>query len=140
MEVSMLLNRKLTHYSHLAFLSLILLFSSASQLSYAAEVTATVDLTTANQNLLEAARYSDTERIAQLLKILGINVNYASNEGNTPLIWAAFNGKPAIVEQLLAVPGIDVNHVGSGGTNALHEAAVNGFHPIIQTIPNIARN
>lgn len=47
--------------------------------------------------------------VAQLLAVLGVDVNKPDNDGQTPLWWAAHKGQEDIIHKLPAVQGVDVN-------------------------------
>jgi hypothetical protein len=77
-----------------------------------------------DEELLEAARVGDTARVKELLR-KGANVNARTENGITPLHWAAFWGHVDFV-RLLLDHGADVNARGYNGWTPLHFAALQG--------------
>ncbi|GBN68931.1 Ankyrin-2 [Araneus ventricosus] len=66
-------------------------------------------LLSANEGLLAAAQNGDSQRVQELLKQSGIDVNYVDTNGNTCLHLAAERGYVEIVRELLKRLDIEVN-------------------------------
>ncbi|GBN59406.1 Ankyrin-2 [Araneus ventricosus] len=66
-------------------------------------------LLSANEGLLAAAQNGDSQRVQELLKQSGIDVNYVDTNGNTCLHLAAERGCVEIVRELLKRSDIEVN-------------------------------
>ena len=54
--------------------------------------------------------------------------------GNTPLIWAADQGKIEAVRYLLTIPNVDVNYRGYLGSTAMNRAARKGHAEIVRLL------
>lgn len=54
--------------------------------------------------------------------------------GNTPLIWAADQGKVEVVRYLLTIPNVDVNYRGYLGSTAMNRAARKGHAEIVRLL------
>lgn len=75
-------------------------------------------------DLFEAINSNNVNRVILLLNE-GVNVNQIDDNGNTPLIIAAEEGREEIINHLLGAPGIDVNRPGDQGITALMGAVEN---------------
>lgn len=80
-------------------------------------------------SLSEAVRNNRADIVNALLPIPGIDVNQATQDGETPLYWAAANGNAKLAQTLLAVQGIDVNK-----STPLYYAAVNGHAEVLSLL------
>ncbi len=89
-----------------------------------------------------AAKQSNLKGLASLLAS-GADVNAATGDGSTALMWAAYNNQPDAVEDLLKA-GADPNAVTDLGVSALWNAAINGNDEITAQLleaganPNLA--
>jgi uncharacterized protein len=84
--------------------------------------------------LIIATIYGYTE-IIKILLANGADVNLMSVDGQTPLMWAARNGKIETAKLLIA-NGADVNKQ-SGAYNALEVAVVNGNKEIANLLKQV---
>jgi ankyrin repeat protein len=75
--------------------------------------------------LLTACCTDDRESVLDCL-YLGADVNYASQDGISGLMWAAKEGSCRILSVLLDEPKLRINAVDSDGDTALAHAASNG--------------
>ncbi len=75
--------------------------------------------------LISAIENADTE-LLNLLIAAGADVNYADEDGWTPLYNAAWEGQTECVKLLLAAPDIDVNKATNNGWTPLYNAAWEG--------------
>ncbi len=70
-------------------------------------------------NPLFSSLIKNNGNIAKILIKSGANINIKNDIGDSPLIWAASNGKPEIVKLLLSHQDIDVNVKNDLGTSPL---------------------
>ena len=70
------------------------------------------------------------ESLVILLLEHGVPIDARNSDGNTPLIWSAYNGKMSIAECLLD-HGADIHSMDKNGSTALHWAADKGQHEIV---------
>lgn len=70
--------------------------------------------------LLGAARDGDVDQV-RILLARGVDANYETPHGTTPLIWAVRQGHMEIIEMLLW-DGADVHYVTKFGNTATNEA------------------
>ena len=96
------------------------------------QATAPARSTTANTELLEAAKLGDLARTRELLSKGGA-VDTSDRRGLTPLIWASASGHLSLVRQLLE-SGASVDRRANDGTTALMLASANGFTEIVRTL------
>jgi ankyrin repeat protein len=96
--------------------------------------------TTADTQLIEAAKTGDIARARELLT-QGAAADASDRRGLTPLIWASASGHLELVRQLLE-SGASVDRRATDGTTALMLASANGFTEIVRTLltrgPNVA--
>lgn len=85
-----------------------------------------------DRELLIAARAGDLKRVKQLINS-GATVNAADNNGNTPLMEAAFFRYPEVV-RLLLEQGADASFQNYGGDTALTEAVRAGHVEVIELL------
>lgn len=86
-----------------------------------------------NEALIIASSKGHIEVVKSLLAA-GADVNARSDDGWSPLIWAATIGRTEIVQVLLAVPGIDVNSRINDGKTALIQAAYYWWTETVQSL------
>jgi len=84
---------------------------------------------TLNEDLIEAARWGDLEKVKKLLD-RGADVNARDKDGWTPLHWASVHGHLDVIK-LLVERGADVNASNHGWT-PLHEAASRGHLNVVK--------
>jgi len=84
---------------------------------------------TLNDDLIEAARWGDLEKVKKLLD-RGADVNARDKDGWTPLHWASVHGHLDVIK-LLVERGADVNASNHGWT-PLHEAASRGHLNVVK--------
>jgi diguanylate cyclase (GGDEF)-like protein len=85
-----------------------------------------------DRELLIAARAGDFKRVRQIINS-GANVNAADNNGNTPLMEAAFFRYPDVVRALLE-KGADASFQNYGGDTALTEAVRAGHPEVVELL------
>jgi len=98
---------------------------------------------TGRNNLQLASLLGLKEVVGQLLTTSDIDVNAANKDGETPLLWAVYEGHEAIVNQLLAAPNIDVNAANKNGWTPLWRVVYKGDETIVSQLlaaPNIDIN
>ena len=88
--------------------------------------------TTADTQLIEAAKIGDLTRARELLA-KGATADTSDRRGLTPLIWASASGHLELVRQLLE-SGASVDRRASDGTTALMLASANGFTEIVRAL------
>jgi ankyrin repeat protein len=88
--------------------------------------------TTADSQLIEAAKTGDLARARELLT-KGAAADASDRRGLTPLIWASASGHLELVRQLLE-SGASVDRPATDGTTALMLASANGFTEIVRTL------
>ena len=72
--------------------------------------------------------------IRELLSRPGIDVNLATEDGGTPLFYAAQDGYVEVVKLLLAAPGINVNLATDEGVTPLYIAAQEGHVEVVRLL------
>jgi ankyrin repeat protein len=77
----------------------------------------------------DAIRQGDAQNIERLLSQTPALLETRNDQGETPLVTAARNGKREVVELLLE-KGAEVNAVDESGKNAWYHAAFNGYQEI----------
>jgi ankyrin repeat protein len=90
--------------------------------------------TTSFQNLLDACRDGDLDRVILLLQRHDIDVNGKCRFGCTALHWACCNGRTAVVHLLLQRDDIHVNAQDRAGWTPLHEACRNGRTAVVHLL------
>ena len=88
--------------------------------------------------LWEACREGDLERVRQLIQD-GQDVNRGDRNGDTPLIYAAVNGRDQVVQELIRA-GADVNVKSDYKRTALHRASSWGHSSVIKTLAEAGAN
>ena len=83
--------------------------------------------------LLDAVQSGDHATAMRLVSAKGANVNAASADGSTAIMYAAANGDLELVRALLKA-GANVKPETQLGTSAITEAAIIGSAPIIQAL------
>ena len=86
----------------------------------------------AAESIHDASRYGNIEAVKQHLAA-GVDVNAKSDDGGTPLLYAAAYGHRKIVELLIAA-GADVNVKNENGKTTLHFAVLNGRKVIVELL------
>ena len=94
---------------------------------------------TQEQKLRSAALNGDLATVEKLIQA-GANVNQAGNDGETALIFAAWDGNTALVTALLAAQGIEVNQADKDGKTALFAAARKGHTEVVTALLNGGAN
>ena len=87
-----------------------------------------------NDQLCRAVDKDHKEIVSMLLKVEGIDVNQAWDNGQTPLYRAAEKGHKEIVSILLKVEGIDVNQAEEHGETPLWIAVNKGHKEIVSML------
>ena len=64
----------------------------------------------------------------------GTDINTADSNGDTPLIWASYNGHHEVVVLILKEETIDVNKANNGGRTALWYASQNGLQEVVDLL------
>ncbi len=82
--------------------------------------------------LLEAIKTRDTERAARLIAS-GVSLEAQDNDGNAPLMRAAWHGRVEIVRLLIAA-GADVNAQDNDGATALSIAKLKGNTEMVRLL------
>ncbi len=77
------------------------------------------------------------DKIVRLFLQAGIDVNIKNNDGQTALMYAAYNGHKSTVELLLK-SGANINVVDKFGDSALSWAAAEGHQDIVKLIKKAA--
>jgi len=85
-----------------------------------------------NTRLHQAADCGDTAAVSEALRE-GADVNYADEEGRSPLVWAAKNGHSGCVSFLLTWR-CNIDHVTRHGATALGLASWRGFPDVMQLL------
>ncbi len=85
-----------------------------------------------NADLIYAARIGDVDWLAEMIKG-GADVNAASDDQETPLLWACFNGHVKVVKILLD-HGARVNDRSKEGWSALMAAAETGREELVKLL------
>jgi hypothetical protein len=83
--------------------------------------------------LIPAAKRGDLDQIQQLLRVEGVDVNFANEKDQTALHAAAENGHVEVVADLLA-KGVDVNARNQQGQTPLHLAALEGHAAVVAAL------
>ena len=83
---------------------------------------------------MKAAARGHTETVAALLAAPGLDVNAATGDGWTSLMWAVRGGYTETVTVLLTAPGLDASARAVGGTNARMVAALNGHTELVKVL------
>ena len=84
-------------------------------------------------SLLDAAEAGDRATVMRLLNAKGTDVNAASTDGSTAIMYAAANGDLELVRTLIKA-GANVKAHSQLGTSAITEAAIIGSAPIIDAL------
>jgi len=80
------------------------------------------------------AAHSGTVTLLKTLPPVDLIAPEEESSGNTPLIWAADQGKTEAVRFLLTVPNVDVNYRGYLGSTAINRAARKGHSEIVRLL------
>jgi len=91
-----------------------------------------------DRRLVDAVRNQDPSQVRTLLG-LHVNVNAASDEGSTPLLWAAHWNDVAIAE-LLVRAGADPNLANEFSMTPLSRACTNGSAPLVELLLTAGAN
>ena len=95
-----------------------------------------------SQQIIEATKNGDIDKIQQLLTIPGINLNIKDKNYLTPVLIAARNNRLDILKKLIDADA-DINSQTNNGTTALIMASVNNNLDIVKELlkhPNIKPN
>ncbi len=87
----------------------------------------------AGPTLLDAAEQGDHATAMRLVSARGVNVNAATPDGTTALMWAASNGDVELARALVRA-GANAKLTNQFGTSAIFEAAVVGSAPILDVL------
>jgi ankyrin repeat domain-containing protein 50 len=90
-----------------------------------------------NKVICAAAR-KGFSTVAEMLLAVGADVN-ARDQGNTPLLWAAWSGHEAVVSLLADRPDVDVNSRASDGRTPLSKAAEMGHKMVVKLLLDTGR-
>jgi ankyrin repeat protein len=77
--------------------------------------------------------------VVKLLLGKGAELETNDKNGQTPLSWAAENGREAVVKLLLAKGGIDLNSKDGYGQTPLLHAAGKGHEAVVKLLQSLSR-
>ena len=81
-----------------------------------------------------ASAFGIVEIVASLLEVEGCNVNQKDCVGNTPLVWAAWNGHERVTKTLLVRDDINPNKPAKYGRTPLFCATRNGHEGVVKIL------
>ena len=81
-----------------------------------------------------ASIFGIVEIVASLIKVEGCDINQIDCTGNTPLVWAALNGRDRVVKILLEQDDVDPDMPGNRGRTPLYCAAKYGHEGVVKIL------
>ena len=94
----------------------------------------TRDKAAVNKDLIAAGKTGQTRKFFELLDMEHGDVNAGDAKGDTPLMFASYNGHAALVNAILNETPSDVNKVNHDGNSALTFAAQRGNDWVVATL------
>ena len=92
------------------------------------------DKAAVNKDLIAAGKTGQTRKFFELLDMEHGDVNAGDAKGNTPLMFASYNGHASLVNAILNETPSDVNKVNHDGNSALTYAAQRGNDWVVTTL------